>query len=194
MKRFGRKVSVMNDEEILSLFNARDEGGIAALREKYGALIQSVAYGVLQSRQDAEECENDVLLRLWNAIPPAAPQSLRAYACTAARNIALDRLDRAGAAKRKGVTLPVDELAECIGSTGTAADRLDENELAVLLNGFLSGLDHDTRVIFMRRFWFGDGFAEISKRLGIGSAAARSRVSRTLKRLREYLIKEGYDL
>ena len=184
----------MNDEEILALLNARDEGGIAALRKKYGALVQSVAYGVLQSRQDAEECENDVLLRLWNAIPPAAPKSLRAYACTAARNIALDRLDRAGAAKRKGVTLPVDDLAECIGSMGTAADRLDENELAALLNGFLSGLDHDTRVIFMRRFWFGDSFAEISKRLGIGSAAARSRVSRTLKRLREYLIKEGYDL
>lgn len=184
----------MTDEEILALFAVRDESGLAALREKYGAVITGSALGVLKSREEAEECENDVLLRVWNAIPPAAPNSLRAYVCAIARNAAIDRLDRAGVAKRRGAALPLDELAECIGGAGTAADRLDERELAALLNGFLGGLDHDTRVIFMRRFWFGESFAEISQRLGIGGGTARSRVSRTLKRLREYLIKEGYDL
>lgn len=184
----------MTDEEILALFAARDESGLAALREKYGALIASAAQGVLKSREDAEECENDVLLRVWNAIPPAEPRSLRAYVCAAARNAALDRLDRTCAAKRNGAALPLDELAECIGGAGTAADRLDARELAAVLNGFLGGLDHDTRVIFMRRFWFGDSFAQISQRLGISGGTARSRVSRTLKRLREHLVKEGYDL
>ena len=85
------------------------------------------------------------------------------------------------------------------GATGSgggsgAEDLLTENELTRLLNEFLRAQDYNTRVIFMRRFWFGDTTKEIAKRLHASESMVKSRVSRTLKRLREYLRKEGYDI
>ena len=44
----------MNDEEIIKLFEARDEKGISAAGERYGKLLRSVARGILRSEQDAE--------------------------------------------------------------------------------------------------------------------------------------------
>ena len=184
----------MNDEQITELLFARDESGIAALRESYGRLLKSVAYGVLRSEQDAEECESETLLRAWNSIPPARPQRLAAYLCRIARRLALDRYDYNRAAKRSGEVLPIDELAEYIGGSSGAEDRLTENELTRLLNEFLRAQDYNTRVIFMRRFWFGDTTKEIEKRLHASESMVKSRISRTLKRLREYLRKEGYDI
>lgn len=119
---------------------------------------------------------------------------MRAYLCRIARRLALDRYDYNNADKRRAETLPIEELAEYIGGSGDAADRLSERELTGLLNGFLRGQDKTTRVIFMRRFWFGDTTAGIAERLHVSESMVKSRISRTLKKLREYLRKEGYDL
>lgn len=184
----------MTDNEIVSLFESRDESGLTAAREQYGNLLRSVARGILRSEQDAEECESEALLRAWNSIPPAKPERLCAYLCRIARRLALDRLDYNSAQKRSAETLPIDELAEYIGGSSDAADRLSERELSGLLNGFLRAQDKTTRVIFMRRYWFGDTTAEIAKLLHASESMVKSRISRTLKKLREYLRKEGYDL
>ena len=184
----------MTDEEITDLLFERNEDGISAARKSYGRLLKSIAYGILHSEQDAEECESEALLRAWNNIPPDRPERLCAYLCRIARRLALDRYDYYRAAKRSGETLPIDELSEVIGSGTDAADRLSEKELTRLLNGFIKGQDYNTRVIFMRRYWFGETSSEIAKRLHASESMVKSRISRTLKKLREYLRKEGYDI
>lgn len=194
-KRFIKKeVIPIRDEEIVALFLQRDEQGISAARENYGRLLKSLAFGILRSEQDAEECESEAFLRAWNSIPPDKPRSLCAYLCRIARRLALDRYDYNRAAKRSGDTLPIDELSEFIGGGSDAADRLSEKELTRLLNMFLSKQDMNTRVIFLRRYWFGDTTAEIAQRLNASESMVKSRISRTLKRLREFLRKEGYNL
>lgn len=108
----------MTDEEMIQLLHARDEKRLDALRKKYGRLLKSVAYGILRSAQDAEECESEALLRAWNSIPPAKPEHLTGYLCQIARRAALDRYDYNSAAKRSGESLPLDELAEYISGGG----------------------------------------------------------------------------
>lgn len=184
----------MTDNEIISMLEARNESGLTAARERYGKLLRSVARGILHSEQDAEECESETLLRAWNSIPPAKPERLCAYLCRIARRLALDRVDYNKALKRSAETLPIDELADSISGSGDAADRLSERELTELLNGFLRSQDRTTRIIFMRRYWFGDPTAEIARLLHVSESMVKSRISRTLKKLREYLRKEGYEL
>lgn len=183
----------MQDDEILSLFEARDEKALAEIRAQYGALIKSVSYGILRSREDAEECENEVYLRAWNSIPPARPARLSAFLCRIARNVSLDRYDYNHASKR-GETLPLEELETALKGTAAADDRLSENELSRLMSEFLKKQDYNSRVIFMRRFWFSDSIAEISRRMHISQGAVKTRISRTLKKLREYLVQQGYTL
>ena len=66
----------LSDDCIIALYNARDETAIAATAHKYGHFCMSVAYGILQSRPDAEECVNDTYHDAWNAMPPHRPSIL----------------------------------------------------------------------------------------------------------------------
>lgn len=183
----------MQDEEIIALFNKRSEQALSETRSRYGRLIKSIAEGILRSSEDAEECENEVYLRAWNSIPPAAPQRLSAYLCKIARGVAFDRWNYLHAAKR-GEALPIDELEEYLKGGDSAEDRLSEKELTALLNSFLKAQDYNTRVIFLRRFWFSDSIADIAKRLHVSQSMVKSRLSRTLKKLRGFLRENGYDV
>lgn len=183
----------MTDKEIVRLYLDRNENAISETKSAYGRLLQSVAYNILRNTQDAEECENEACLKAWNSIPPNKPQRLCAYLCKIARRLALDRYDYNTAAKRSG-SIPLDELEECIASAYSAEDRLTATALGELLNKFLSSRDYNTRIIFMRRFWFGESISEIAKNLHATESMVKSRISRTLKQLREFLKKEGYDI
>ncbi len=181
----------MTDEEILDLYFSRSEAAISETQRLYGRLIRSVARGILRSDEAAEECENDTYLRAWNNIPPTRPQKLRAYLCRIARGLAFDRYDRDHAQKR-GSACPLDELEQVLSAAGGAEDSLAERELTELLNGFLASLDRKSRVIFLRRYWFWDDVPEIALRMEMSESAVKTRLSRTMKKLRQKLNENGY--
>lgn len=122
----------MEDETIVELYWKRDASAISATDEAYGAYCRALAFRILGSREDAEECANDTWVRLWNAIPPQRPRSLRMFAAKIARDLAFHRCEARAAAKRGGGELPLvlDELAECLpdaqsveGADGADAPR-----------------------------------------------------------------------
>ena len=84
---------MLEDSGIIELFFRRDEAAVASCREKYGAMLRHIAYGILCSREDSEECENDTYLRTWNHIPPEKPASLGAYLGRIVRNLALNYVE-----------------------------------------------------------------------------------------------------
>ncbi len=53
-------------------------------------------------REDCEECVNDVMLELWQSIPPAQPSDLRAYIAEIVRCRAIDKSRASNAWKRGG--------------------------------------------------------------------------------------------
>ncbi len=183
----------MRDDEILDLFFSRDERALNEIKTLYGKLIVNIAHNITGSGEDAEEIENDVYLKVWNAIPPSRPERLCAYLCKIARRLSINRRNYSHAAKR-GDTLPLGELSEALKSSLSAEDLFSERELAELLDRFLDGQDYNTRVIFMRRYWFGQSTDEIAKELHASRSMVKSRVSRTMIRLREFLRAQGYEL
>ena len=60
----------MEDNRIVQLYWDRDQEAIPATSEKYGNYCGAIAWNILGSREDAEECVNDTWLRAWNAMPP----------------------------------------------------------------------------------------------------------------------------
>ncbi len=181
---------MLNDNQIIQLFCARDERAVAETKRKYGALYRSVAHNLLQDREDAEECENDVYLRLWNAIPPASPKDLGAYGAKAARNLALDVIKKRSAQKR-GAEI-IEEL--CADFDAVPDEAPDTPELGRLLDEFLRGQNKTDRVMFVLRYFYGEPIAKIAEKCGYGDGKVKTRLFRTRKALKAFLHKEGVNV
>jgi RNA polymerase sigma-70 factor (ECF subfamily) len=183
-----RGISVLADEEILSLFFARSEQSIRELDKKYGKLCYKIAFNILNNRQDAEECVNDAYLGAWNAIPPARPDPLRPYLCKIVRNLSLKRYYREKAAKRSSVyEVALQEIEHSLSSPHTITAEVETKELARLIEDFLDSLTKENRVLFMRRYAFSDTYADIARLMGISEKNVSVRLTRIRKHLRAYL-------
>ena len=182
----------MEDERIVSLYWERSETAIEETQRKYGKYCRMVAYRILVSDADAEECEIDTYLKAWHAMPPHRPSRLATFLGKITRRIALDRLEKERAAKRLSYgSVVYDELAECL-SDGKDADSLtDEMAIRDALNGFLKALDKRDRVVFMQRYWYFLSVKEIAKNSGLTQSNVKVILYRTRNALREYLEKEN---
>ena len=178
------------DETIVALYFDRSEEAIAACQVKYGKTCHTIAYNILRSDEDAEECVSDTWLRAWNAIPPEKPARLGAWLSTVTRRLALTRYEKKTAAKRYGgMETSLDELAECV-SAGSLT-LADEVALSNAINSFLASLSTRTRMIFMRKYWYMDSIADIAKALGMTESAVKVSLHRTREKFRKHLDKEG---
>ena len=182
----------MDDRRIIELFFARDEQAIAETRDKYSGLIKRIAVNLLGNSADADECVNDALLAVWNNIPPARPDSLKAYLGGIARNKALMSFRRRTAKKRSnGLELSLSELDECVPSPNNAEESADLDELAGLLNDWLRSLPERDSMLFIRRYWYGDSVKELSKETGESANRLSQRLFYLRKKLREFLDERG---
>ena len=108
----------MDDNKIIGLFWQRAEAAIDEVSRKYAGYCHSIAYRILYSDEDADECVNDTWLRAWNAIPPARPNRLSTFLGKITRNLSLNRYEKMNAEKRGGgvVEIAISELEDCIPS------------------------------------------------------------------------------
>ena len=180
---------MIDDESIIALFFDRSEKALEELDIKYGKLCHKLSYHILSSSQDAEECVNDAYLGVWNAIPPAKPAPLRAYVCKVVRNISLKLYYKRGAEKRNSeYDIAMQELEDCLPAPNTVEAEVEARELALLIEKFLDTLNDENSVIFLRRYWFSDTYAEIAERMGISEKSVSMRLVRLRKRMKQYLL------
>lgn len=182
----------MEDVKIIDLFFARSERAIEELDSKYGRTFHRLSHSILNDRRDAEECVNDAYLGTWNAIPPHRPNPLPAFVCKIVRNCSIMRYRANTAAKRNSAyDAAMEELENCLSSSAPVEEAMEVKELAALIEGFLESLPRENRVIFMRRYWFADSYADIAKCTGIGEKNVSVRLFRIRKQLKEYLAERG---
>ena len=133
----------MKDAQILDLYWERQEQAIYETQKAYGNYCYSIAWNILYSREDSDECVNDTWLRAWNAIPPKRPNRLALFLGTITRNLSLDRWKERHAMKRgKGeMELALDELAECLPDTH---DTQAEVEAAELVDALMQEISRST--------------------------------------------------
>lgn len=186
----------MDDSRIVELYLLRDETAIGQTSEKYGIRLRSLAYGIVNDRQTAEECENDTYYEAWNRIPPHKPTSyLYAFLARITRHISLNCCRDRNRLKRSAFICELSaEMEQCIPTPDDVECRMDDMALSEAINGFLGLLDEEKRIIFIRRYWYLDSIAAISKRLALSESKVKTTLFRCRNLLREHLEKEGYTL
>lgn len=182
----------MDDLILLKLYNDRSQTAIDETIKKYGKLCRFVAQNILGDKRETEECENDVYLALWNSIPPEQPKNFAAYISRITRNISLSRFDYLKAKKRNcEFDCVLDELSECIPSSYTVEKEFDKKKLSESIHVFLKSKDSDSRIVFMRRYFFSQPVKKIALEFGFSESKIKSMLFRIRNELRFYLEKEG---
>ena len=93
------EMTKMEDSRIVELYWRRSGDAIAETSRKYGGYCYAIAYNLLSSVQDAEECVNDTWLGAWNSMPDNRPNYLAPFLGKIARSLAFNRF-RAGRAEK----------------------------------------------------------------------------------------------
>ncbi|MCR5648827.1 MAG: RNA polymerase sigma factor [Oscillospiraceae bacterium] len=186
----------MEDHRIVDLYWARSEKAISETADKYGRYCYSIAFNILHSNEDSEECVNDTYLNAWNAMPDQRPSKLCAFLGRITRNLSLKRWEKYTAEKRGAgqVPLVLDELQECVPAAGRTDHIVDDLVLADLLNRFLASLNEEKRRIFMRRYWYLSSITEIATDFSVSESKVKMSLLRSRNELKLLLEKEGIEL
>lgn len=184
----------LRDDELIAQLFSREEAVLERVAQQYGALYTRVLRMLLRDASDVEECGNDVLLALWNTIPPQRPRNLCAYLCTLARRIGIDRYRYNTREKRgDGAVVLLSELSDALPATSMDAEAR-AGELSALLSAFLDDLPTEERVLFVRRYVALEEVGELARRYHLRENAVSARLYRTRQKLKKFLEKEGYPL
>ena len=182
----------MKDEKIIELFFARDENAIKETEKKYGDLCRYVAGNILALREDVEECISDVMLKIWQSIPPDRPDDLAAYIGVSVRNSALNRSRSINAWKRGGqVQIVGEEFLSLMDDGSDLASDYESRRAGMIIDSFLESMKKNDKKIFVMRYWFDLTIEQISEQTGFGKSKIKMSLMRSRNRLAEKLRKEG---
>ena len=132
----------MDDKMIVDMYWERSEEAIAKTQEKYGRYCFSIAYNILRSECDAEECVNDTYVNAWNAMPPHRPNMLSTFLGKLTRNISLNKYYHNHAMKRTThIETLLDEVKDFVASDSDFDPVAEETVMKDVINRFLASLN-----------------------------------------------------
>ncbi len=171
----------MEDQQIIALYHGRDESAIAETDRKYGFFCRTIAMNILSVREDAEECVNDTWHAAWTKMPPELPRSLKAFLGRITRNLSISRFRANHAQKRyNGLELMLSELEECVPSSASVEKVVEQKELGGFISDWLETLPEDDRILFIRRYWYGDA----AKMLAAERKCSENQIAQRMRWLR----------
>ena len=182
----------MEDQKIIELYFRRDEAAIRETEAAYGPLCLRIAMNILSIREDAEECVSDTWHQAWNRIPPTKPLSLRAFLGRITRDLSISRWRQNHAKCRyDGMEILLSELDECVPAPSATEKAAELRDLTEHLAAWLRGLSREDRVLFLRRYWYGDSIEAIANRMGFTKSKVKTALHRIRGGLRTFLEEKG---
>ena len=180
----------MEDKKIIDLYFKRDESAISETSTKYGKLLNHIAFGILNSSEDAEECVDDTYVKAWQSMPPTRPSILSAFLSKITRNLSINRYMQNKARRRcLNADAVFEEIAECVPDTsGPISDTI---ALKDAINGFLRTLPETQRRIFVKRYFYMMSVKEIATEIRTSSNYVKVNLSRAREKFRVHLEKAG---
>lgn len=150
--------------------------------ERYRRLFFSAAFAILREREEAEDCVQDVLLRLWERRERYgfAENAFVAFAVVSVRNAALDRLRR----KRRQP-----ELDRRLASAGEQFEQFEVSDYVEheRLMAAIRALPAAQRRPLLMAYYAHKTHAEIAAELHLPVGTVKSRLSLAVRRLAKLL-------
>ncbi len=187
------------DSELVRLFQEGDRSAFDALVDKYSGKAFQIAYGVLGSRQDAEEVAQDAFIRIHRALPSFrgdAEFTTWMYRITVnlarnkyrwnksrgtQKNISIDAPVETGNGDSEGMTLDVADPEM------PPDERVEMDEMEKNLSAELERLPALYRETLVMRNLENMNYEQIADLLGCKLGTIKSRIARAREELRRRL-------
>ena len=183
------------DEELIILLKENDPRGYEILVEEYADLVFRAAYRVVQNEQDAEDIMQETFLSVYKNIGKFRGDSkFSSWLYRIASNAALDLLRAKG--RKEGKDTAFDDMTEIEDEEYNPADEealhpedeLLQNESLERVREALAEMPAKLRVAYLLYMVDGLSFQEVAEKLEIKLSAAKVRVHRARKFLKEYFV------
>ncbi len=175
---------------IIALKSSDGESALSRIVSQFSAYVRTVlrnfSNGSLNA-DDLDELCSDVFFNLWlHRADLNENVGLKPYLSISAKNAVKNRL-RA----KKPPTEDVDELD--FPSDLSIEKTAELNDMMRQLQIAFQTLSDSERELFLRYFFYGEKTADIARVMGLNENTARSKLSRVRGKLKDFLIKRGYD-
>lgn len=168
------------------LLAAMEAGQAEALRElyrRYGALVYSLAWRILKTREDAEDLTQEIFLKLWQKNTYQAERgSVSTYLSMTTRSRAIDRVRSRGAQYR--VMQRWDLAHASLTPTNVPLEQAALGEQSQQVKQALGELAPAEKEILEIAYYEGLSQSQIAKRLDLPLGTVKSRSRQALKKLR----------
>ena len=161
------------------------------LMRKHESRMYSVAVRMCGNREDAQDCVQDAMLRIYRALDRFKGQSsFSTWVYRITMNTCLDELRR----RKVRASTSLDNLLESGWSPTDEADTPEHHaidaERRKALSGAIQSLPEDMRSAIVLREMQGLSYEEISDVLSVNVGTIKSRISRGREKLRQLISKQ----
>jgi len=169
-----------DSDKVIELIKSRTDEGMKLLHENYSGLMHYVVSGILENKNDVEECISDICMKVWNSIESYSAQKSKfsTWLTVVARNTALNYL-------RKNTGH--EELNEKNAVHSSPEDDVLRREQAEELKRAISFLSSDEQHIFYRKYYYLQQTAQIAAELGMTNRSVEGKLYRIRKKLQTKL-------
>jgi RNA polymerase sigma-70 factor (ECF subfamily) len=168
-----------------------------ALFDEYLNYVYAIVYNKLRScgsREDIEECVGDTFSAVFISYDKEGKfnGNLKGFIGTIASRKAVQMFRRLSSKSNSTVYIE-DETTEFADS-----ERIEENaersEIRSLMLRLIKSLGEPESTMVIQKYYYNMNSTEIAQKHSLSPAVVRVKCSRALKKLKELLSKEGYDL
>jgi len=178
-------LSQIPDNALLHAIARGDQSALAACYDRYRVILFSIILRILNDRQEAEDCLQEVFLQVWRRARDFDEARGRAFTwlVTIARSRSLDRLRASGSRLRLAT-----EVAQVPReNVGDAAEESVRSEEGALVRKALAELPEEQRRALLLAYFEGLTQTEIAARLGDPLGTVKTRMRSGMIKLRELL-------
>ncbi len=175
----------ISDTELLHAIARGDESAIAALYDRYSAILLGLLLRILHDRPEAEDVLQEVFMQVWRRAADFDEARGRGFTwlVTLARSRAIDRL-RALDARARAATAAQREVRE---ETADASADVLHSEQRAIVQAALARLPEEQRRALCLAYYNGLTQTEIAARLNQPLGTVKTRMRSGLIKLRELL-------
>ena len=186
----------MTDNEYKNLY-AKDPGKAqTALFDEYLSYVYAIVYNKLRScgsREDMEECVGDVFSAVFISYDRNGcfDGDMKGFIGTIASRTAIQMYRKL---VRRSDTVYIEDETTEIADSQRVENITERSDMRSTLLRLIKSLGEPDSDIIIQKYYYNMNSKEIANKNSMSPEAVRMRCSRALKKLKELLTREGYDM